>query len=199
MGRIWRYIGASVKLINDIDIILEKNGYNDDFLFTNFEAVYKETLNYYHTMNVYPFGHVPYTDDTRMSLLVFQTLYEINKNWIKNYFTGIKQEDVLIAIAHAFKKDFKDIINGWAAHYRLPGISTINAINLLPDNPKNIHTILLSKLTFETSENDKIGGDCGSVIHAAPFRFLENGRRTFDDYAQSPNRNRILCFNCIRH
>jgi ADP-ribosylglycohydrolase len=147
--------GNEVEFIKNIDDIMKKSGYNQDPLSHNYKILIETALNYAKKRSGNNF--VDYTDDTRMSLLVIEALLE-NKN-LKHIF---------VKIARLFKIDMKNK-NGWNAGYRVPGVSTIKAIdNLAEIDQINDKNVLLSNKKFD----DMQGGGCGSVMHAYPFGYI---------------------------
>lgn len=167
-GAIGDSLGAPVEFIRDIDVILCESGYNQCFLQDNFASVIQAVKYYYKNR----FEYLPYTDDTRMSLLVSQVLSGIYKNGYCSL--EDMQNDAIIQIANAFKKDSEDQDFGWIANYRAPGNSTIDNISRLSDYVESIYDALLPHLTFEDPENNLKGGGCGSVMRAAPFGYFED-------------------------
>lgn len=180
--------GAPVEFMQSVHEILEKDGYKTDFLVDNFNAIVFAVRNYYKTMKYY-FDHLPYTDDTRMTLLVLEELQSVHNGLLKHFVTEkSKENDLLLAIARSFKQDSFDKMDGWSAHFRMPGISTINAIEAWSVKISKLTEVLLPLLTFENAENDKIGGGCGSVMHAAPFGY-------FKDCAKFAGKHSMLTHN----
>jgi len=167
-------LGAPVEFMQSVREIVQKDAYNADFLVDGFNLALLAVRNYYKAMKYY-FDYMPYTDDTRMTLLVLGELQNVHNGLLKNFTTEkSKENDLFFAIARSFKKDFFDKMNGWSAHFRMPGISTINAVEAWPEKISKITEVLLPQLTFEKPENDKIGGGCGSVMHAAPFGYFKD-------------------------
>lgn len=163
--------GAPIEFNNDIDSILNTDGWDRDFLDDNYGSVILNTKRHYGNK----YDYCPYTDDTRMSLLVLQELLNNTHKRRESYvFQNNNAVGVIIQIAHAFKKDSEDTKFGWIAPYRAPGIATENAIKNLSQVSNKIDEIFLPRLSFKDPKNNTIGGGCGSVMHAAPFGYFKN-------------------------
>ena len=99
----------------------------------------------------------PYTDDTRMALLVADVLVESCKNkWNK--------ETTMSQIAKAFINDLENSQYGWAAYYRVPGNACIAGVRVL----KRKSSQEQSTLGWWDARASNAGG-CGSVMRAFPF------------------------------
>lgn len=152
--------GNEVEFTKSIDQILKKSGYDQDPLLDNYLSLIKTALQ--HAKKRSGNNFVDYTDDTRMSLLVFKVLLDTKK-----------EDDLMVEIGKNFKTDMKNK-NGWNATYRAPGISTVKSIENLPDiNQINNKNVLLSNQKF----SDMQGGGCGAVMHAYPFGYFFNPKK----------------------
>jgi len=186
-------LGAPIEFAGEIGKILQTPGFEKDFLIDNFKSVINYSKIYYSNR----FEYVPYTDDTRMTLLVFQELLKIYNNLeVHKFLSNTGDTAVLFRVAMAFKKDFKDMMYGWAAAYRAPGVSTMNAISALPKNPKTVQEILLPRLTFEDPGNDRVGGGCGSVMHAAPFGYFPDFWKYSGEHSKITHNHPIAIASC---
>lgn len=105
-----------------------------------------------------PLNKAPYTDDTRMALLVTETLIESRKhNW--------DLEKTMSEIAHSFIDDMNDTTYGWAAPFRAPGNACLKGVRTLAHRRFFQHT---SKANWWNVQASQAGG-CGSVMRAFPF------------------------------
>lgn len=99
----------------------------------------------------------PYTDDTRMALLVCEAL-KMPDCVIK------RRESTMAAIAQNFIRDLDDPTYGWAASYRAPGLNCLKSVKHLKQ--KTPHE---KQQPGWWDAQSLQGGGCGSVMRAHPF------------------------------
>lgn len=99
---------------------------------------------------------LPYTDDTRMALVVCQTLIKSSKQ-------HLDLEPTMGNIAQAFIEDFNNQKYGWAAPFRAPGMACLKGVKTLKALPSGKRTT-----GWWNTHADQAGG-CGSVMRAFPF------------------------------
>ena len=98
-------------------------------------------------------GIAPYTDDTRMALLVTEVLISAKqREWSK--------ETTMSELAKAFIKDL-DEPYGWAAGYRAPGNACLKGVHLIKNRTAH-------KTGWWNAHASEAGG-CGSVMRTFPF------------------------------
>jgi ADP-ribosylglycohydrolase len=160
-GCIGDTIGSLTEFIPSVDEILKHPIFDQQFDINLCERLLQEV------QRLSGFSYAPYTDDTRMSLLACKALIDTAED---------DNEKKVIEIARIFWEDSLDFKKGWIANYRAPGLSTIKAIQNLPSfkhqNLINLDQILLPELKIQNSNDDKVGGGCGSVMHAAPIGYF---------------------------
>ena len=101
----------------------------------------------------------PYTDDTRMALLVADTLIKSKQNnW--------DQEKTMSELAKAFIADLDDTTYGWAASFRAPGNACLKGVYTL--QRKSTHQRTSGWWDARASQ----AGGCGSVMRAFPFGLI---------------------------
>lgn len=100
----------------------------------------------------------PYTDDTRMALLVMKALIETQK---KSYDLNKTMEN----IAHEFVND--NGTYGWQAGYRAPGNACIAGVDILR---QKIKQKIEDERWWDVQKHE--AGGCGSVMRAHPFGII---------------------------
>ena len=100
----------------------------------------------------------PYTDDTRMALLVCETLVNAKQaNW--------DLETTMSELAHAFIRDLNQDY-GWAAGFRAPGNACLNGVLLLQQRASKKN----APRWWDVKASQ--AGGCGSVMRAFPFGLI---------------------------
>ncbi len=100
----------------------------------------------------------PYTDDTRMAVLVCKALIESKGyNW--------DLERTMNAIALEFVDDYSNKQYGWAASYRVPGNSCLKGAQSASEKIRNGKN--MAPRWWDAKRADGIG--CGSVMRVFPF------------------------------
>jgi ADP-ribosylglycohydrolase len=159
-GAIGDAMGRVTEFIRSVDAIYKKypNGIRS---FNDFREIDFWQENGKHT--------APYTDDTRMALLVLSELIKARKNnWSLDKTMG--------AIAHSFVTDMYNKKKGWMCAYRAPGNACIKNVSELEirikEGIENWQTTwwnpFKQKIAWWDVQDAKAGG-CGSVMHAHPF------------------------------
>jgi len=102
----------------------------------------------------------PYTDDTRMALVVAKGL-------LSSIHRGKSCDETMQEIAQLLIKDMNNDAFGWAAPYRAPGCACLNGISTIESRLQE----------RRPQRNWWLGGDanaggCGSVMRAHPFGLL---------------------------
>lgn len=120
---------------------------------------------------------VPYTDDTRMTVLVLKALIRSKKE-------KLSLDKTMSLIAKYFIQDSIKPY-GWAATFRVPGNTVLQAVKKLKlkkqsiNLEKNISIQSNSPILYDIKKNnswwqagDSQAGGCGSVMHALPFGLI---------------------------
>lgn len=149
--------GRVTEFISSVDAIFERypQGVRS---FDDFQDSDWYTLPARYKPTVFGRGLAPYTDDTRMALLVCEQLIEAKKHhW--------NLEMTMSAITVSFIHDLHNTIYGWGAPFRAPGNGCLKGV-------RRAEQQLLARGSTSSrwwdAHASEVGG-CGSVMRAYPF------------------------------
>jgi ADP-ribosylglycohydrolase len=126
-----------------------------------------EDIQYKNTLwgfNLHPTNSLPYTDDSRMALLVGMSILQTERGDNDLVCVNI----LMSTIANNFIEDSTNPY-GWNQPFRIPGMACKQALSLLKEKDKTVDNWW--KINSECTDDKKPGG-CGSVMRAYPFGLL---------------------------